>query len=62
MSDYTLGVYELAVMLYEDTDKVGIPLHHRPSVIREAWIAAARRKIASCAVSMDDIATTGVAR
>ena len=59
MSDYSMSAYELAVSLYSDSDKVGIPLHDRPKTIIEAWVKAAQRQIASGTVSMDDIAATG---
>lgn len=42
MSDYTLSVYELAVKLYEETNRVGVPLHHRPATVRDAWVKAAQ--------------------
>jgi hypothetical protein len=57
MSDYSMNAYELAVAMYEKSDLVGVALHNRPAIIREAWLAAARLKIASGAVTMDDIAT-----
>jgi hypothetical protein len=57
MSDYSMSAYDLAVRLYDASDRVGIALHDRPKMIRDAWIAAARRQISSGAVSMDDIAT-----
>jgi hypothetical protein len=52
-----MSAYDLAVSLYDASDRVGIPLHDRPNVIRDAWIAAAQRQIAAGTVSMDDIAT-----
>lgn len=57
MNDYSMSAYELAVSLYSDSDKVGVPLHDRPRTIIEAWIKAAQRKISSGTVSMDDIPT-----
>ena len=60
MSDYSMSAYDLAVSMYDASDKVGIALHDRPKMIRDAWIAAAQRKIASGTVTMEDIAT-GVA-
>lgn len=60
MSDYSMSAYELANALYDKSDAVGIPLHKRPRIIQDAWIASARLKIASGTVPMDAIAT-GVA-
>lgn len=56
MSDYSMSAYELAVSLYSESDRVGVPLHDRPRTIIEAWVRAAQRRISSGAVSMDDIA------
>lgn len=61
MSDYSMSAYALAVSLYTKSDAVGVPLHHRPAIIRDAWIKAAQRMIASGMVPMDDIAITGAA-
>lgn len=60
MSDYSMSAWDLANTLYEKSDAIGVPLHYRPAVIREAWLKTAQRQIATGAVSMDDIAT-GVA-
>lgn len=57
MSGYSMSAYDLASALYEKTNTVGIPLHERPRVVQDAWLASALFKIASGAVSMDDIAT-----
>lgn len=57
MNDYSMSAYELANALYAKSDSVGVPLHNRPSMIREAWIDTARRMIAAGTVSMDDIPT-----
>jgi hypothetical protein len=56
MSDYSMSAYDLAVSNYDKSDAVGVPLHHRPKAIIEAWVRAAQRQIASGTVSMDDIA------
>jgi hypothetical protein len=61
MSDYTMSAYDLAVSMYDASDKVGVPLHDRTQSLIDLWVKAAQRKIASGAVSMDDIATTGAA-
>jgi len=60
MSDYSMSTYELANAMYDATDKVGVPLHHRTQSLIDLWVKAAQRKIASGAVTMEDIAT-GVA-
>ena len=57
MSNYSMSVYELAVALYEKSDLVGVALHNRPAIIREAWLSTARHQIATGTVPMDDIAT-----
>lgn len=57
MSDYSMSAYELAVSNYDKSDAVGVPLHHRPRTIIEAWVRAAQRQISTGTVSMDDIAT-----
>jgi hypothetical protein len=61
MSDYSMSAYALANALYEKTNTVGIALHNRPAVIREAWVKTAQRQMASGTVSLDDIAKTGAA-
>jgi hypothetical protein len=58
MSDYSMSAYSLAVTMYDASDKVGVPLHHRPKAIIDAWVRAAQRAISSGAVPMDDIPTT----
>lgn len=46
---WTPGLWERAVELYGASDRVGIPLHARPVVVREAWRNAARREMAKVA-------------
>jgi hypothetical protein len=57
MNDYSMSAYDLANAMYAKSDAVGVPLHHRPKAIIEAWVRAAQSKIASGTVSMDDIPT-----
>lgn len=44
-SDYQLKLWTMAVALYEETDKVGVPLHKRDVVTRDAWREAARKEM-----------------
>lgn len=57
MSDYSMSAYDLAVMMYDASDRVGVDLHNRPQTIIDLWVKAAQRKIAAGTVTMDDIAT-----
>lgn len=51
MAEYPLGLWDKAVELYEKSDNVGIPLHARPVVIRDAWRETARKELARSALS-----------
>jgi hypothetical protein len=44
-SEYQLRLWTMAVALYEESDKVGVPLHRRDVVTRDAWREAARKEI-----------------
>jgi hypothetical protein len=57
MSDYSMSAWDLAIKLYENSDKTDVALHNRPTLIRDAWLKTAQRQISSGTVSMDDIAT-----
>lgn len=46
---WTLRLWEKAVALYEASDRVGIPLHDRTAVVRDAWREAARREMGKVA-------------
>ena len=43
--EYLLKLWTMSVALYEESDKVGIPLHARPPHVRDAWREAARREL-----------------
>jgi hypothetical protein len=43
--DYTIKLWTMAVAMYEESDKVGIPLHARPVMVRDAWREAARKEL-----------------
>lgn len=60
MSDYSMSAYDLANAMYDKSDAVGVPLHQRPRIVQDAWLASARLKIATGTASMDDIATGAV--
>jgi hypothetical protein len=61
MTDYSMSAYELAVVLYEKSGSLGVPLHNRPKMIRDAWISVAQRLIATGTAPMDAIATFNTA-
>jgi hypothetical protein len=44
-SEYQLRLWTVAVAMYEESDKVGIPLHTRPPHVRDAWREAARKEM-----------------
>jgi hypothetical protein len=53
MSDYSLSAWDLAEKLYDKSDTVGVPLHHRDASTRSAWLQAAQRKIAAGKAPME---------
>jgi hypothetical protein len=44
-NEYQLKLWTMAIALYEESDKVGIPLHKRDIVTRDAWRNAAIREL-----------------
>lgn len=46
VSEFQLKLWTMAVAMYEESDKVGIPLHTRDIVTRDAWREAARKELA----------------
>jgi hypothetical protein len=45
-NEYQMKLWTMSVTLYEESDKVGIPLHKRDVVTRDAWREAARKELA----------------
>ena len=45
MNAYELKLWTMAVALYEESDRVGVPLHKRPLFVRDAWREAARKEL-----------------
>jgi hypothetical protein len=43
--DYLMKLWTMAVAMYEESDKVGIPLHARPVTVRDVWREAARKEL-----------------
>lgn len=43
--EYAMSLWTMAVAMYEESDKVGVPLHKRDVVTRDAWREAARREL-----------------
>jgi hypothetical protein len=49
--EYTIKLWTMAIALYEESDKVGIPLHKQDIVTRDAWRNAARKELNRSALS-----------
>lgn len=45
-NEFQLKLWTMSVAMYEESDKVGIPLHKRDIVTRDAWREAARKELA----------------
>jgi hypothetical protein len=43
--EYTIRLWTMAIALYEETDRSGIPLHARQVPVRDAWREAARKEL-----------------
>lgn len=44
-NEFQMKLWTMAVAMYEESDKVGIPLHARDIVTRDAWREAARKEL-----------------
>ena len=53
MSDYSVTAWDLAVKLYDESDKVGVPLHERCPSLRAAWLRTAQNRIAAGRAPME---------
>jgi hypothetical protein len=51
MDNFTLELWTVAVAMYEESDRSGIPLHKRQLPVRDAWREAARKKLAGWKVA-----------